>query len=326
MKKLVYIIIVFVLVACNKEELDQPVLYENLYTIQDDPSDPVKHRIYEIYEKYGLPVYFNDTIGKYYVKDDVQGNPYYRYELVDLNWNFYSDNSQGVSYKYYYQTDPVQQLISLDFVEKLLENISKPLQPYILFVADSISFKEKDKTGYMNHHVIRFRSVAVTRLLSTSQVQKDSLLNAIKKGLIQAKISRYKPTINEFGAVCKAAWYGCKWKDDLGVIAQWWWWSLLSEGGIEAAMKDFKITREEAETACTQLRTMIGAYGFVRGAKFGASMYSPEDVSWDLDCYMSEMLSCDRKEFIRRWGEFPLVMKKYEILYNLLRDELDCEL
>lgn len=324
MKKLFYVIIVFVLAACDKEELDQAVVYENLYTIQDDPSDPVKHRIYEIYEKYGLPVYFNDTIGKYYVKDDAGGNPYYRYELVDLNWNFYSDNSQGVKYKYFYQTDPARQMISLDFVEDLLENISKPLQPYVLFVADSITFKEKTKIGYLNY-AIRFRSVSLTSLHTKSEIQKDSLIHTLKKGLIQAKVSKYKSVINEFGSVSKTAWYGCKWKDDLGVVAQWWWWSLLPEGGVEAAMRDFGISRAEAEAARVQIRQLIGPYGFVRGGKT-ASITSPENVSWDLDCYMSEMLSCDREEFIRRWGEFPLVMKKYEILYNLLKDELDYEL
>ena len=48
MKKLIYPLCIFLMLACSKEELDHPVLYENLYTLQDDPSDPVKHRIYEI--------------------------------------------------------------------------------------------------------------------------------------------------------------------------------------------------------------------------------------------------------------------------------------
>lgn len=58
----------------------------NCMLLQDDPDDPVKHRIYEIYETYGIPVYFNDTIGRIFLKTDVHGQPVYQYEKLDLAW------------------------------------------------------------------------------------------------------------------------------------------------------------------------------------------------------------------------------------------------
>ena len=49
------------MIACSKEStLESRINLDELYVIQDDPDDPVKHRIYEIYETYGIPVYFND--------------------------------------------------------------------------------------------------------------------------------------------------------------------------------------------------------------------------------------------------------------------------
>ena len=33
-----------------------------------------------------------------------------------------------------------------------------------------------------------------------------------------------------------------------------------------------------------------------------------------------------RKEFLSRWNHCPLVIKKYEILYAIIRDELGVEL
>ena len=45
------------MIACSKEStLESRINLDELYVIQDDPDDPVKHRIYEIYETYGIPV------------------------------------------------------------------------------------------------------------------------------------------------------------------------------------------------------------------------------------------------------------------------------
>ena len=53
------------LLACQKEDGITPGTgFENLYTIQDDPNDSIQHKRYELYTTYGVPVFFNDTIGK----------------------------------------------------------------------------------------------------------------------------------------------------------------------------------------------------------------------------------------------------------------------
>lgn len=328
MKKLLYFVIGLVFVSCSKEELDQPVIYENLYEIQDDPSDPVRHRIWQIYEKYGMPVYFNDTVGKYYVKDDIYGNPYYRYELLDLNWNFYSDNSQTVTYKNYYQTDPEQQMISLDFVEKLLEKISKPLQPYAMFLADSIAIMDDKGGGYLLYKV-QFRLVSVTGLHKKSEIAKDSLIDKLTRSLIELRMPKYLTYVNRFNSICKSGWYNSKWKDlgidDMGSFGT----SIFTEQTKQYLMKgtqwDAPWTEEQVEEERDRIRNLIGAFGFVGGSTYSTG-FSPDNASRDLDTYMTEILSCNRAEFERRWGNYPLVMKKYEILYSLLKNELDYEL
>ena len=73
------------MIACSKEStLESRINLDELYVIQDDPDDPVKHRIYEIYETYGIPVYFNDTIGRIFWITDVQGRPGYLSVKLDL--------------------------------------------------------------------------------------------------------------------------------------------------------------------------------------------------------------------------------------------------
>lgn len=330
MKKLIYFLSIFLMLACSKEELDDPVLYENLYTIQDDPSDPVKHRIYEIYEKYGAPVYFNDTIGKYYVKDDIYGNPYYRYEKIDLNWHFYSDDSKVASYQIYYQTEPDHQMKSLDFIENLLSDLSKPIQPYAFFVADSITFVKKGSgTGHVRA-LVQFRSVTLAGLHTATEEDKTELSDEITRSLISMKISRFTGRLFEFYSVSKSAWFQKEWKE-LGVTWTGTWGpSIFDEWAKKYLMTgtiyDAPWTEEQVEAKRDEIRSAIGPFGFVGGGARGGDIYSPENNARDLSLYMAEILSCDRAEFTRRWGSYPLVMKKYEILYNLLKEELDYEL
>ena len=64
------------LLACQKEDGITPGTgFENLYTIQDDPNDSIQHKRKELYTTYGVPVLFNDTIGKVFEKSDVM-NPW----------------------------------------------------------------------------------------------------------------------------------------------------------------------------------------------------------------------------------------------------------
>ena len=68
------------MIACSKEiTLESRINLDELYVIQDDPDDPVKHRIYEIYETYGIPVYFFSS------------------DWTDYNFNHQSSSLEAVS-------------------------------------------------------------------------------------------------------------------------------------------------------------------------------------------------------------------------------------
>ena len=94
MRRFIYMCFCLLMIACSKEStLESRINLDELYVIQDDPDDPVKHRIYEIYETYGIPVYFNDTIGR--IKQTSMGNRFINMKnwiwlgdtIVIKNWN-----------------------------------------------------------------------------------------------------------------------------------------------------------------------------------------------------------------------------------------------
>ena len=125
------------LLACQKEDGITPGTgFENLYTIQDDPNDSIQHKRYELYTTYGVPVFFNDTIGKVFVKTDVNGDSVFRYETLDLNWAFSGTNSGSVTYQVTRLTDPGLMMKSLRFAEIFLKNSQQALYPYALWLTE----------------------------------------------------------------------------------------------------------------------------------------------------------------------------------------------
>ena len=86
-------------------------------------------------------------------------------------------------------------------------------------------------------------------------------------------------------------------------------------------------TDEDFENYIVYTRGLVGGLGFVTydvgtmGVKF-----TPGSQTKDLKFYLQEMLKYPRKEFLERWGACPLVLKKYEILYAIIRDKLGVEL
>lgn len=208
MKKIVYMLLLgSIMCACGDEEgmLEPQMQLENLYTIVDDPDDAVKHHVYEIYEKYGVPVYFNDTIGKFFVKTDVTGNPYYRDEVLDLAWNFDSYD-QSSTYEYDYCTDPAKQEEMLKAIELYLEDAAKPLWPFAFFVVDSartVNKKTLVKTKWEDkYNLNNFRTIVlINGNWDWEEDEPAEVMTEMKRSYVINKISNFPVEVAEFGSV-----------------------------------------------------------------------------------------------------------------------------
>ena len=76
----------FLLAGCGKENgLEPSFLEEEWFVIKDNPDDPLRHAVYNVYSEWGVPVFYNDTIGRQDRGIDRTGNPVTFYRLLDLN-------------------------------------------------------------------------------------------------------------------------------------------------------------------------------------------------------------------------------------------------
>jgi hypothetical protein len=82
---------------------------------------------------------------------------------------------------------------------------------------------------------------------------------------------------------------------------------------------------EQVDAYFAHVRGMVGAYGFV-AYHLGDHYFTPKNTGMDLELFLEEMLKYPRKEFLERWEGSPLVIKKYEILYAIIKDKLGIEL
>ena len=80
-------------------------------------------------------------------------------------------------------------------------------------------------------------------------------------------------------------------------------------------------TEEGLEKFRTVMRQKIGAWGFI-----SPGTMTPSTTEADLDAYVEKMLSMSKTDFEALWGTSPLVMEKYNILFDILVNKLEMEL
>ena len=321
MKNILLLFLAVWVIGCNKEdELEPQVHYDHLYVIQDNPSDSIQHKAYEIYQKYGVPVYFNDTVGKIFVKTNVYGDSVFRYEMLDLAWGFSSYTS--ADFDYVYMTDPDQQMTGLRIVEDFLERSNKGLWPFSIFITKSLGIADwrDNVTSYAKG---AFKSGFRMLYMSgdwESQAAIESLPADLMKALVKEKIKGYTDDLAAFNKVCDKNWYGKGWPElDSKLPAGWECDRLNSDWWIDDA------TPHEVDSVRNDIRNVIGNWGFVNGASYG-SYWTPNSNERDLETYIGEMIKYPKAQFEVYWGAFPLVMKKYNILYGILVNRFGIEL
>lgn len=324
--------------ACSEDALVANIDFSSPYVLQDNPSDRVQHACYEIYERYGVPVFFNDTVACYPNGTDQQGNPQVRYETLDLNWKFQSHDRGKVQYRFDYTRDEEAQLQSLEFARLFLGRASQKMRPFSMMLADSVHVGAKTPI-YVNG----FRTLVMTQLQGLTAEQMDSCATAILQSMVLDRVKLNEDLVARFGAVSdKEKYYNRPWVVDGsngGLGCQWgvehrgtyWkpqdlWAEGLAERYVTYAMYTNVTSVEEFEVERALIFREIGRYGFICGSRsytdMMAHLYSPDTINEDLEYFVGQMLLLGRNEFMLRYGDSPMVKRKFDILAEYIEGDL----
>lgn len=328
--------------ACTEDELVPSIDFTSPYALTDDPSDPVRHACYELYEEYGVPVFFNDTIASYPGGTDYYGTPLTRYETLDLNWKFQSHDRNNVTYRFDYIKGQDKQLEALDFARRFLSRASKKMRPFSMMLADSIHVGAKTPIYYSG-----FRTLVMTQLDGLTDFQKDSCARAILQDMVLDRVKLNTDLVARFGAVSdKEKYYNRPWVNDGvngGLGCTWgvehkgifWrpqelWYEGVEDHYVVYAFQTFVNTVEEFEAERALIIREIGRYGFISGSSSYsnqlAHLYSPDNITQDLEYFVQQMLLLGRTGFMDRYGDSPLVKRKFNILAEYIEGDLGVQL
>lgn len=335
MKAFSYIIVVFILAvftACAGESaLTSSIDFSSPYVIKDDPGNPVQHRCYELYEKYGVAIFFNDTIDKHLVRNDYYGNPVYRYETLDMNWNFTSHTAGDVTYKYDYLTKPEDQQKALDYIEAYLSLVSKSMRPFCIFATDTVTIKNS-KTTEKPEYTLNFRTLVLAQMRDIKPEDVTERSKSMIYDMVYSRVKADSKTVARFGEISGTpGYYSKKWKEELGCKSTYIGnrfmapGKLFNESDIQIAMQYLNLTRDQFEQARADVLKDIGQFGFISGSRWSDIVWSPETQDDDLKNFVDAMLEVGSKEFLTRYGMSPLVVEKYDVLYDYIANTLGVE-
>lgn len=346
LNSLILILALSLTAACSEEELTGNLVdYSTPYVLTDNPDDSVAHRCYQIYEKYQVPVYFRDTLTRTYIGLDIYGDSIFRYETLDLNWNFTSHSAKDVEYRHHYITDAAQQMEALDFVETYLSLVSEKMRPFCILLTDTtevITAQSTDRPEF----IVNFRVLVLSQMLAAEgeepETGRDTLrADEIIRSMVWGRVQADERVKAKFGSISsKENWYDRPWKpspndpnnNNLGCSYKYtgdsWILAydyLYSDQDIPDILDTYGWSYDEFTVIRDELFKDIGQFGFITGAKYISTSKSP-DADYDLEYYVNKMLELDYDEFMRRYGMSPLVVEKYNILYDFIAGTLGVDL
>lgn len=212
---LINVLLGFLFTSCVKEDsiTDSIIDFTTPYELNKSSDNHIDKRVKEMYDKYKVAIFFNDTIGKKFNYLDEKGDSVYLYEKLDMNWNF-SSYEGGIRYDYVYLDTDEKKNKALDFVDVFLSGMSEKMLPFSILLADTVTVTDRGKSstplykkGYrtliisqfdddMNEEVIKKRS---------SEMITDILLDAIKAN---SKIVAEFASVSDKRKFYKKSWLG----------------------------------------------------------------------------------------------------------------------
>ena len=170
--------------------------------------------------------------------------------------------------------------------------------------------------------------------------------------IVKLKVQNYSDELNAFNNMLDESLYDKNWGEfypderipywrSSASLQIWFPWPLVEEWEQDSSYRKEMMTYgnvtnpnwpegvwtdEEFDNYALYCRGLVGTLGFVSYDPGYGSRFTPRNTDVDLELYLEEMMKYPRKQFLERWESSPLVIKKYEILYAIIRDELGVEL
>ena len=298
--------IVLALAGCEKEDDLTPSYEDRDWWIVEDSDDAVGHELFLLYDKYGIPVYVNDTIGYEERGVDAYGNPVIYYKVIDLDYSLGQDQSDS------YVQSRTETLIESDadklagahFLDKhFIPILPEDMYVHSILLLDSLYEMRLSGASYVRNDLkvfVGLTTMAIGQVPAIAQMTSEEQAGyavSILSDLAIEELNKTPDALNEFYSVSRLSAY----MDYYGKIC--------------------------APANPNMPPAPWEAYGFLTCAEEYVDhpdgfLYRTITRDQDLIDFVGACYQYTEEEFTEKYGEYPLVMEKYGIIVALLSETI----
>ena len=279
---------VFMMAACGGDEDTLSTEYQDpTVHFFPDPSatDETSVLQREFKKKYDSYLLFTDTLQHYQIGVDVNGDPQYFTELLNILYSVGQTASIVDRQTYTYFTSYDEKKFAVEYMENyILTHITGKLRPFSWFLAKSIEVKDNRGNITRPFAATGQRAIIVSlgQALRLSESGKTTLARRILNTIIGQLAANNSDAFKDFYAVSGSA-YSIPYS--------------LPEG----------VTRDQ----------LLHENGFISPATSNPNIYFPNQRD-DLSSFSLVVVSYTDERIEKDYGQYPLIMKKIQIVKEVL--------
>lgn len=290
--------------ACRDEDEIGPIVGEKDWFVLEDSDDPIDGQRYEIYKEFGIPVYYNDTIGSE-TRYAVSGEPYTYYECLKV---FYNPGGDLISGRYTLLEDKNDTQEVLTYLQtELLPKVPESFYIPSVLLVDSLVVGT-DSLAYKGFNTVV--CAKVKEFAGMDAENKQWWIGGVMSAMVSGNL------LNNESAWLEENFYA----KSLAVVPE------ANQQYVYSETRQNRVSYAYAQMDVPDEEKTLGSLGFLNH-KWRPTLptQTEKDANTpnkegDLKQYCEAIFALSVAEFTERWGEYPVVMEKYEAMKGKLEE------
>lgn len=279
---------VMLMTACGDDDETLGTEYQdptNNFIPNPSANDDTSVLRREFKEKYGSYLLFTDTLQHYQIGIDVNGDPKYFTELLNILYAVGQSLPLTDTQKYTYFTDIEEQRKVVDYMDQyILNHITGKLRPFSWFLAKTIEVTDNQRRVTRPFAACGQRTIVVSlgQALRLSESGKKTLATRILNTIIGQLAQNNSSAFTDFFAISGALY-----------------------------------SRSMSVPEGTTRDKYLFDNGFISPSTSNANLYFPSQKD-DLQAYSLVVISYTDERIENTYGQYPLVMNKIKMMREVL--------
>lgn len=295
--------IALLLGACRDEDEIGPIVGEKDWFVVEDSDDPIDGKRYDIYTEFGIPVYYNDTIGSE-TRYAVSGEPYTYYECLKVFYNPGGNPITNCRYTLLEDKNDTKEV--LDYLETdILPVIPESFYIPSILLVDSL-IAGGDSLAYKG-----FNTVVCAKVKEFAGMDEENR-KWWRGGVISSMLA--SGLMND-----EAEWLNENFFGKTQAVNP-------ESDRVYSSTRNWPVYQALVGTDIPAAEQTLGVLGFLNHKASYMYPGAPERMAYvptqegDVKQFCEAIFAMTTAEFTERWGEWPVVMEKYEAMKSKLEE------